>query len=78
LTFLVCGNCRNDWQNGNASMEYRWHHHRRMHRDAIMYAVFKEQLSSEMERCRAMGESPRERTSRRLSQGGGGIVSLLS
>ena len=26
------GYYRNNWQNGNASMEHRWHHHHRMHR----------------------------------------------
>jgi hypothetical protein len=26
------GYWRNDWRNGNASMEHRWHRHHRMHR----------------------------------------------
>jgi hypothetical protein len=34
LAFLDGGYYRNNWQNGNASIEHRWHRHHRMHRDA--------------------------------------------
>jgi hypothetical protein len=31
-TLLDGGYYRDNWQNGNASMEHRWHRHHRMHR----------------------------------------------
>src|SRR6267154_4232945 len=53
------GYYRNNWRNGNASMEHRWHRHHRMHRDAINVCCFQSTNSlSEIGCCRrAMGES---------------------